>query len=409
MPVFAPSAHAAGTEPEPSGLAAGWLARTLAENGDLALTPAGTTDYASTVYALLGIRAAGVASTQITASADAMARSKEDFIGDPSQIDAKTTAIAFMILGLAAAEKDPSQFTGSDGTRDLYADLRSAVADDGSISSMPSVYGQSFALLALFTSPDGAPDIAVEWLQAQRCTDESSPGFGGYGFSTGSCDDADPDSTALAALALVATGGSSEALEPAGTFLLADQDPSGGFDSPFSGVNANTTGLAVAALTAIGSTSYVPAISQARAYLESLSYGCDLASDTTTAPRVGAMAYDSTSRASNPTGSLTPQTTATLFQATAQGMWGLIDQADIPPEFSQVSSKIPDWQSCPVASPASSASVTSSPTSDITPSSAATPADSSQPAPNWLWALGGFLVVILVYLGWRFLLSARRH
>jgi len=373
--VLGSAAPAHGADGDDLDLAAGWLAHSLAANDGLAVAPMGGTDYASTAYALIGLRAAGVAGQQITTSATAMATSGDSFIGDPGQADDKATAIALMILAMSAADLNPAMYAGSTGVRNLYADLESAIHEDGSISSMPSAYGQSYAILALLGSPDGVPDKVIGWLLAQPCTDSSSEGYGGYGFSgPGSCTDADPDSTALAVIALAAAGVSPDTLGPARTFLMSVQDGSGGFASPFSGINANTTGLAVAALNAVAPGS--PEIARAKDFLSSLMYGCDQTGASTT-DLVGAIALDADSRAT-----ITEQDRNLLFQASAQGIYGFIDKAVSPDKYGALSQEAPST-GCPVPL-----------TSGI--------------SSGWLWGIGGFLVIVLVYIAWRFLISSRK-
>ncbi|MDR2973443.1 MAG: hypothetical protein LBV00_01830 [Propionibacteriaceae bacterium] len=53
--------------------------------------------------------------------------------------------------------------------------------------------------------------------------------------------------------------------------------------------------------------------------------------------------------------------------------------------------------------------VEADPSGVVTPApsdASASPADPS--ANNWLWALGGVMVILLVFLGWRFILAGRR-
>ena len=377
--LLAHAVPAQAADPNDANLTASWLARTLASNNDLAQNPAGDVDYASTAYALLGLKAAGVAADQIRASAEAMAASEDAFVGTPDQADSKTTAISLMILAMQAGDLDPAEYLGSGGTRDLYADLQSTIQPDGAVSTMATAYGQSFAILALLGSGT-VPDPVVAWLLAQPCADSSSPGFGGYGFAgPGSCDDADPDSTALAVIALVNFGISAATLDPARTFLTSVQDSSGGFISTFSGINANTTGLAVAALNALSPGS--AEASKGVDFLESLMYGCDAGTDL-----AGAMALTADARTSTQIAPLADSDRALFFQASAQGIYGFVGMA--PPAtyaFGSVDAPVP---SCPTPSPD-------------------TAADSSG-ASDWWWALGGFLVVVLVYVGWRFIISGRR-
>jgi len=379
---------AQAADPNDASLTGAWLARTLASNNDLAQTPAGEVDYASTAYAILGLVAARVDGDQIAASAQAMARSGDAFIGSPDQADSKATAISLMILAMQAGGLDPTQYAGSTGTRNLYNDLWSMIQPDGAVSTVPTAYGQAFAILALTGTPGGVPDPVRAWLMAQPCTDSSSPGYGGFGFSgPGSCDDADPDSTALAVIALGPmndiAGVPADIIQAARQFLVSVQDSSGGFMSTFSGINANTTGLAVNALTAISPDSDEAA--KGVKFLESLMYGCEVASGSDV---VGAMALTAESRASTPIDPLAASDQALFFQASAQGIYGFVDQ---------------------ISTPLSYEGGTTSGSAPLCPSSAASPNSSdSSGASDWWWALGGFLVVVLVYIGWRFILSGRR-
>ncbi|MCL2735649.1 MAG: hypothetical protein FWD75_03330 [Propionibacteriaceae bacterium] len=391
MAAAAAPAHAA---PQANGsdseLVAGWLARTLASSNGIAASATGDPNYASTAYAVVGLRAAGVASGQITASATALAATKDDFIGDPSVTGSKTTAIALMILAMTAADLDPSQYAGAAGPRDLYDELATTIHTDGAIGDFPTAYSQSFAILALLTAPGSAPQDTVQWMLAQPCADATDPSYGGYGFSgPGSCTDADPDSTALAIIAAVAAGVEPSQLAPSGQYLLSVQDASGGFVSPFSGANANTTGLSVAALNLL-STSPSDHLAQAKAYLDSLMYGCDLAGDASTSPVVGAMAYDTATRSSNQISPLPADVQADLFQASAQGLFGLVTAVTVPTAYQAASTDVPDATSCP------SAKATTTP--DTTSSSGS----------GWWWAGGGVVLVLLVVLAWRFLASPRK-
>jgi len=430
-PVIAPAPSAATDPATNAQLSAGWLARTLSATADLAQKPDGTPDYAATAYALLGMRAAGVAAGQITKSATAMAASGETFIGTYDQIGQKTTAIALMILAMSAAGFDAAQYPVGTGTRDLYADLDSAIHEDGSVGDMPSAYGQAFAILAFRTAliferhpygATGVPEQVVAWLKAQPCTDQASPGYGGYGFSTGSCTDTDPDSTALAVLALVAAGAPSEVTMPGTAYLLTVQDPSGGFVSPFSGVNANTTGLATAALRAIMSYAlplpyeYTSAPEAAWAYLGSLMYGCDQATRSD-ADLLGAIAYDGATR----TAPLTPgdATRAALTQSTAQGIWGLIDPMTWPADYAaDAVDTVPDAALCGVTPTAPSqateppGTITPSDSTEVADPSTAEPIPPDGPtggtAPTWPWIAGGVILVAALALVVRLLL-VRKH
>jgi hypothetical protein len=381
--ILAPVVPAQASEDQSHDLA-GWLARSLAVTNDLALGQTGTVDYASTTYAILGLKGTGVAGDQIVASAEAMAASGEDFISGPEQIGAKATAIALMILAQDATGLDPRNHATENGTRDLYADLTSAINSDGSISEMPSAYGQAFAILALLTSEDGVPQATIDWLLEQPCVDTTSPGLGGYGFSgPGSCDDADPDSTALAIIALRAAGVDLDDLASSAAYLTTIQDSTGGFVSPWSGPNANTTGLAVAALTYFGQD-YTESLEKAKSFLTSLIFDCEAGSDL-----AGAMALDTATFESTSTNPYSLDIQVGLFQAGAQGIFGLI--GFIPVADTTVPTLVVDV-------PGPMCESTSEPPTQAT----------GIAVPIWLGVVGGIVLLSLAIIVWRVLASRRK-
>jgi hypothetical protein len=392
-----------GTDPAASDLAAGWLARSLADADGIASWADGSPDYASTTYAIMGLRAAGYGSDQVTASAQALVDAGDAFIGDATQVDAKASAIALMILAMTAAGLDPTQYAPD---RDLVADLESTIQPDGALSSAPSAYGQGFAIMALLSATGQAPAATVDWLAAQRCVDEASPGLGGYGFSgPGSCTDVDPDSTAVALLALALAQADPTLTDASRAYLWTTQDTSGGFRSDFSGVNAFTTGLALAALTVSAADPQAgdeaADLDAGRAWLASLSYSCLDAADPATAGLVGAMAGDEATRSANPT------SPADLFGATAQGLWGLLAAGIDPVAYPAPGAEVPDATWC--ASAAESTD-TAQPTTTATTQGPQVLPDDPRVANNpqwWIWVAGGLILVGAALLVWR-LVAGRR-
>jgi hypothetical protein len=381
----------------------------LASTDNLALSPTGGVDYASTAYAIISMAAAGVAGDQITASATAMAASQETFIGAPDEAYMKSTALALMIIAMSKADLDPTHFTTATGSRDLVGELRGATNEDGSVGNWSSAYSQGFAIMAFLTTLRGADEEHLEWLLAQPCADPSSPGYGGYGFSGPlDCSDVDPDSTAIAMIALMAAAVDPSKVAASRTYLLSVQDEDGGFVSPFSGANANTTGLAMAAismsstsLSSVDRADVQAQLDRGSQYLGRLIYGCDQAGSTATSPVVGAMAYDLASRASLQIDPLTPETQAGLFQASAQGLLGLT-LTTIPTVYPP-STSVPGVELC-----------NSVPDNTPHPSSTATPPVTGEDQGSlWnsplLWALGASLLAVVIFLGWWLLRSSRKE
>ncbi|MDR0847625.1 MAG: hypothetical protein LBN10_01050 [Propionibacteriaceae bacterium] len=398
-------------------LASDFLVRNLQAHDGLAVDGEGQPAYATTTYAIAALVAAGYNLDQAKASAQALLGTGEAFIGPPEEVGAKATAIALTVLSLRLTDLDPTTFPVPAGTRDLIADLTSAIHDDGSIGDWASAYGQGYALMALAAGGDSIPDKAIDWLVAQPCADTASPGFGGFGFSPGSCEDVDPDSTALAVLGLLQANAQAKAgttIDNAAAYLASIQDSSGGFVSPMAGVNANTTGLVVSALNASIRALVVPASSanldKARAFVLSLTYRCGGPADT-----LGAIAYDKATF-STPIAQLDAATESALVASTAQGMTGLyyavvgqhgVEQSD----GGNVCSFMGE----------SNSSGNASHGTETNPSQSATPSDQASDAgqsntsdliggiPAWAWIAGSLVLLVIVVAGGVLIVRSRRQ
>lgn len=220
-------------------------------------------------------------------------------------------AVAVGLTGLAAstgaalaAPAAPHAATGLYGSADPTYD---------------GVYRQSVALLGLAAASSPAPAAAVGWLQSQQC---SSGAFQAYRADLAtSCSAPDPqafagpdsNSTALAALALLAAGKTTSALR-AGRALIAAQNADGGWGYTLGGPSdANSTGLALAAVRGLPASK--PARSSIAAgvrYLASVQIPC-----SATAPTRFALPY----QAGQPANAL----------ASVQGLLGLAGSLPVPP------------------------------------------------------------------------------
>ncbi len=149
------------------------------------------------------------------------------------------------------------------------------------------VYRQSMALLGLVAAKAPVPAAAVAWLTGQQC---ASGAFSAYRADLSvPCASPDPaaftgpdsNSTALAALALTATGRTQAAAKAAGA-LQAAQNADGGWGYTLGGASdVNSTALALAALHAFPTTLQADGpIPRATAYLKKAQVPCTAAPAT---------------------------------------------------------------------------------------------------------------------------------
>jgi hypothetical protein len=278
-------------DPEALSLAAAWLGRQLAAH-DGVLPGMSPQDWGLTEDAILALAAAGVGGDQIEASVARLLASGEAYVGavgaDRWNQKGKT------ILVLQVTGHDPSAWpVAGGGTRDLVAELRSAVQPSGQFGSQAAgevvAYQQALSLLALARTQDGAPAASVTYLQGLQCR-TAGAFLGAYGLGA-PCVSPDVDYTALAVQALLAAGVSpaDPSVADAVVWLEGQQDASGALAS-----NTNSTGLAAQALRAAG-LSEESDLAEAAAFTASLQVTCEVAADPGnefTLAEVGAVAYN---------------------------------------------------------------------------------------------------------------------
>ena len=302
--------------------AASWVGRQLAANGNV-LVYGGRTDWGLTIDAMFALAAAGVGSGQVSTTARQLVDSGTAYIGTVASIGTSWVAVAKTALGLEVAGVDPTRFPTADGTRNLIADLKSVLNEDGSFgdAGTDSIFAHPLAMLALSRTLGGAPDEAVSWMKGQQCTDSASANLGSYGWSP-DCTSPDADSTAMIIQALAASGVASDdpSITRAVTWLKDQQAASGGFTSLWSGVNTNTTGLA--AQTLAGSAAITQAAVQ---YIGGLQINCEAlaANANLTEADLGAIAADQASFADIATTGLDAVATDVFLRATPQAVLGL--------------------------------------------------------------------------------------
>ena len=146
------------------------------------------------------------------------------------------------VLALVAANQNPRDFAGED----WVLMLTNQYTGTGQYNTNDA-YNQSLAILGVAAVNEAVPGDAVSWLKDQQSDD----GSWGDGFGTTQ----NADTTAMAIMALSAAGitPGDVALDKALGFLKTAQLPTGGWEygSGF-GENANSTALVVQALAAVG-------------------------------------------------------------------------------------------------------------------------------------------------------------
>ncbi len=151
-----------------------------------------------------------------------------------------------IVLALTSANQNARDFAGQD-----WVAVVSDYYDASTGQYAATAFNQALAILALSAVDAPVPADALKWLIDQQAVDGSwNDGFG---------TNQNADTTALAIMALLATGGQPDDQAPAeATIFLANaQTPTGGWEyGPGFGENANSTALVVQALSALGEDFY---------------------------------------------------------------------------------------------------------------------------------------------------------
>jgi hypothetical protein len=373
--------------------AAGWLARQLAANGDVA-SASGVTDWGLTIDAMIGLVAAGVAGDQVAASAAKLYASDQAYIGAVADISTKWSAIAKTAWALAVIGLDPTAFPTSEGPRNLLADLRSTINtedslrnDDGSLNpdygsfvnaASDNAFSHSLGVLALARTQAGSPDAVNIWLQNQQCSSGTNHGAFGWGDS---CQVPDTDTTALAAQALFAAGTTwaNPISNLAIQWLETQQDASGGVANSWgTGLNSTTTGLYAQA--ASGPAKLIRAVdqkSQAVDFLGGLQINCaTVAANPATLKTddLGAVALNA-DRLADVTGTEGPgDSGADTFRTTTQAVLGMAGVRMDDLSVQGISAATPTASCTPAASPSDDPSTAVDPPAAPAPSNPATTA-----------------------------------
>ncbi len=238
-------APARATDPIASAAlsAAAWLTGQQQADGGFSTGFSPASDPGATADAVAALAAAGRAPASIRSAAGASAL---DYLAaSASGGTLKTGQVAKVVVAVVASGLDPRRFGG----RDLIADLRAGEdARSGVIGG--SVFVHALAMIAMARAKEPLPIRATATLLSYQASS------GGWSFSGKGSPDV--DSTALAAIALMANGFSGTS-GPAGRalgYLNSLQNLDGGFpyQSPSDyGTDSNTNSTALVALAHIAS------------------------------------------------------------------------------------------------------------------------------------------------------------
>ena len=146
--------------------------------------------------------------------------------------------------GIVAAGHDPRAFAGADVVAILesFYDPVTGRYDNG-------IYANALAVLGVLAAKQQLPERAVDFIELNQCGD------GGFGHEEGCLGGADVDTTSLVVAALRAAGIRSDeaSVARARAWLLSARNADGGFGArPGDRTNANSTGLAICAVVALG-------------------------------------------------------------------------------------------------------------------------------------------------------------
>lgn len=299
--VLAPAtavAAAPTTTTDATEAAAGWLANQLVDGERLQTTFDGQAydDAGLTADAVLALAGVGVAAEHITAATDWLETQATVYPGD-GEDEIYAGATAKLIIVADVAGEDPRAFGGVDLVAQLEGreNAEGRFVDKSAFGEFSNTITQSLAIVALERVADTtASDAAVSYLASQACDDGGFP----LVLDPETCTST-ADGTGFAVQALVAAG-ETAAATAAGDWLVAAQADDGSFGSADADKNANSTGLAAAALALLGREDQALA---ARGFLARLQHGCDDA-------HPGALPF-------------APEDAGDVQRATAQGLLGL--------------------------------------------------------------------------------------
>lgn len=191
----------------------------------------------------------GLADTLVAVLSDAGAspgsvdRAVARLVADGPAVTSRAAYAGRAVMALAAAGLDPRDAGGYD----YVARLASFWNPAGYWESQ--MYANALAALGVVAAGEPVPAQAILWVRTNQCAD------GGFGWFTVCLNGSDVDTTALVLNVLVAAGvpRTDAAVTRARDYLVAARNDDGGFGGkPRTFTNANSTGLVLSAIAALG-------------------------------------------------------------------------------------------------------------------------------------------------------------
>lgn len=229
----APASASAGPRRESARRGAEWIASLQRADGAF-----GEGSRAKDVAdALLALVAGGVRGAPVERALGAIAARPLDGSEPAGEIGA-------IVMGIVAGGADPRAFAGTDYVAALDARYNPATG-----AYEAQMFQNALALLGKLAAGDDLPEGAVRYVRLTQCPS------GGWSWQPGCGGVPNVDATSLV-IAALAGGGlppQDETRDRARGFLLDARNEEGGFgESPGAETNANSTGLALAAIAALG-------------------------------------------------------------------------------------------------------------------------------------------------------------
>ncbi len=350
-----------GSAPTDAALAAGWLAGERDVAGGVPGPFAGT-DWGLTVDTLWAMKAGGASTVDLQRTWGAIEANAKELTGPPSWSTDTTVRFgggtAKVLVAAQSVGADPRAVRAAGTTYDLVAATLDRIATSGPQAGRvedsasagfdsTNVLGQALAVIGLsdagVATGSHAPTVrsALAFLTSQQC----APGWFRVFYDDDlTCDAAlargdatgDVDGTAMAVQALVAARDAGlpvapGALDSAVAWLVSAQHGDGSFGggASTSGANANSTGLAAAALQVGGRTAQADRARTWVAALQLTGTTGSLAGDR------GAIAYDAVALTDARAHGITANGRDQWRRATAQAVFalhpvGLAQLADLP-------------------------------------------------------------------------------
>lgn len=188
--------------------------------------------------ALVALVAGGIEGEPVARALSAIAA------GGPEAADTAGEA-GLLVMGIVAGGEDPRDFRGED-----YVEHLESFYDETVGMYHLQMFQNALALLGVVAAGEPIPDEAIRFLRLNRCAD------GGIGIQApcgGGGGHVDVTALVLNALARAGMPPSDSLRSGARAFLVAAQNGEGGFgDTKGKPTNANSTGLALTAIAALG-------------------------------------------------------------------------------------------------------------------------------------------------------------